>query len=203
MSNPHAPIFHPIALLDNVTMKGREVIPMLNHNSINANPMADVDPVSKSQHSAEVQTKIAPDEAQLFRTLSQKRDVAPIAYMPKALAANPNARNLRRVLTHEQGRALEMIGHAVDYLNDCYLYEGEDDELINIGGSSSEAIQILASLRWQILQSAPIREPRTLRLWNALFHRRTNERPGVVFHRAGDLQSQSKPVSVLPLSSSR
>ena len=54
-----------------------------------------------------------------------------------------------------------MIGHAVDYLNDCYLYEGDDDELINIGGSASEAIQILVSLRWQILQSAPIREPRT------------------------------------------
>ncbi len=176
---------------------------MLNHNSVDADPMADADHVSERQNPAEVQTEITLDEVQLFRTLSRKRDVAPIAYMPKALAANPKARNLRRILTREQGHALEMIGHAVDYLNDCYLYEGEEDELINIGGSSSDAIQILVSLRWQILQSAPIREPRTLRMWNALFHRHTSERPGVVFHRAGDHGSQSKPVPVLPLSSSR
>ncbi|MGB7197134.1 MAG: hypothetical protein WBG23_02440, partial [Acidobacteriaceae bacterium] len=77
------------------------------------------------------------------------------------------------------------------------------DELINIGGSGSQAIQILISLRSQILQSAPTREPRTLRLWNALFHRHTSERPGVVFHRSSDHGSQNKPVSVLPLSSSR
>jgi hypothetical protein len=175
---------------------------MLNH-SVDAVPMADADHVSEKQNPAEVPTEINPEEVRLFRTLSRQRDVAPIAYMPRALAANPRSRNLRRVLTREQGRALEMIGHAVDYLNDCYLYEGEDDELINIGGSRSEAIQILVSLRWQILQSAPIREPRTLRLWNALFHRRASERPGVVFHRASDHGSQNKPVSVLPLSSSR
>jgi len=65
------------------------------------------------------------------------------------------------------------------------------------------SIQILVSLRWQILQSASLREPRTRRLWNALFHRRTSDRPGVVFQRASDHGSQAKPVSVLPLSSSR
>jgi hypothetical protein len=176
---------------------------MLNRNSVDANPMADADQVSQRQNSAAAQIEITPDEVQLFRTLSRKRDVAPIAYMPRALAANPRSRSLRRMLTREQGRALEMIGHAVDYLNDCYLYEGDEDELINIGGSSSEAIQILVSLRWQILQSAPIREPRTRRLWNALFHRHSSERPGVVFHRSNEHGPQSKPVSVLPLSSSR
>jgi hypothetical protein len=176
---------------------------MLNHNSVEANPIADADRVSQTQNPAAAETKITPEEAQLFRTLSRKRDVAPIAYMPRALADNPSSRSLRRILTREQGRALEMIGHAVDYLNDCYLYEGDDDELINVGGSSAEAIQILVSLRWQILQSAPMREPRTMRLWNALFHRHISERPGVVFHRANDNGSQNKPVSVLPLSSSR
>jgi hypothetical protein len=176
---------------------------MLNHNSVDADPMFDADHVSERQIPDEARTEINPDEVQLFQTLSRKSDVAPIAYMPKALAANPRSRSLRRILTREQGRALEMIGHAVDYLNDCYLYEGEDDQLINIGGSSNQAVQILVSLRWQILQSAPIREPRTLRLWNALFHRRTSERPGVVFRRASDQAPQSKPASVLPLSSSR
>jgi hypothetical protein len=177
---------------------------MLTHHSVEANPRADANHVSeRAKKTATVATETNLDEIQLFQTLSRKRDVAPIAYMPKALAANPKARNLRRILTREQGRALEMIGHAVDYLNDCYLYEGDDDQLINIGGSSSEAIQILVSLRWQILQSAPIREPRTLRLWNALFNRHPEGRSDVVFHRVGDAEAQTKPVSVLPLSSSR
>ena len=176
---------------------------MLNHNSVEANPMADADHISERQNPAEVRTEIHADEVQLFRTLSRKRDVAPVAYMPKALAANLKARSLRRILTREQGRALEMIGHAVDYLNDCYLYDGEDDELINVGGTPNEAIQILVSLRWQILQFAPVREPRRLRLWNALFHRHNDGRPGVVFRRAGDRGSPGKSTSVLPLSSSR
>ena len=97
---------------------------MLNHNSVDAVPMADADHVSERQHPAETETDISPEEVQLFKTLSRKHDVAPIAYMPRALAASARSRNLRRVLTREQGRALEMIGHAVDYLNDCYLFEG-------------------------------------------------------------------------------
>lgn len=176
---------------------------MLNHHSVDANPMADADPACERPTLPELQTEIDPDEIQLFRTLSRKHDVAPIAYMPRALAATPRSRSLRRMLTREQGRALEMIGHAVDYLNDCYLYEGDEEELINIGGSSSDAIQILVSLRRQILQSVPIREPRTWRLWDALFHRHTSERPGAVFHHENEHGSQNKPASVLPLSSSR
>lgn len=159
---------------------------MVNSNSVEANPMADASRVADRPNSAEIRAEIHADEAQVFRTLSRKRDIAPIAYMPNTLAANLKASGLRRMLTREQGRALETIGHAVDYLNDCYLFEGDDSERINIGGSSTEAIRILGSLRWQILQSAPLREPRTLRLWNALFRRRPRQRTGVAFRRAGD-----------------
>jgi len=162
---------------------------MLNSNSVEANLLTDANQVSQRQNPSERQADINPDEVELFRTLSRKRDVAPIAYMPTALASNPKARSLRRLLTREQGRALEMIGHAVDYLNDCYLFEGSDNELINIGGSSNDAIHILVSLRWQILQSAPVREPRQSRLWNALFHRHNNERLGVFVRRAEDRRS--------------
>ncbi len=175
---------------------------MLNHNSVEANPINE-DYTADRKSPAEVRREIQLDEVQLFQTLSRKRDVAPVAYLPKALAANPKAGSLRRILTREQGRALEMIGHAVDYLNDCYLYHGEDDELINVGGTPNQAIQILVSLRWQILQAVPIREPRRLRLWNALFHRHNSERPAVVFRHAEDHGAQSKSASVLPLSSSR
>jgi hypothetical protein len=181
---------------------------MATHSSIEANPMAD----ATCERTVEVSTSAghaASDriiEDQLFRSRPGVRDIAPIAYLPPALAETSKTRNLRRILTREQGRALEAIGHAVDYLNDCYLYEGDENELINVGGSCSEAIQILASMRWQILQSAPTEEPRALRLWNALFHRnsRNSDRnQSRESHRGGDRSSQSKPAAVLPLSSSR
>jgi len=201
--SPQSAIFSPIAWPGNVNMKGREVPPMLNHNSVQANPLADADDTSEIPNPTESRREIYPNEVPLFQTLSRKRDVAPVAYMPKALEANPKARSLRRILTREQGRALEMIGHAVDYLNDCYLYDGADDELITFSGAPNEAIQILVSLRWQILQSAPVREPRRLRLWKALFHRHNDGTPGVVFRRAEDRGSSDQSSSVLPLSSSR
>lgn len=175
---------------------------MLNHNSVEAN-LIDPDHIAERKKFAEVRREIQLDETQFFQTVSRKRDVAPAAYLPKALAANPKARSLRRILTREQGRALEMIGHAVDYLNDCFLYHGEDNELINVGGTPNQAIQILVSLRWQILEAAPVREPMGLRLWNALFHRTNSERPAIVFRGAEDDGAQSKSASVLPLSSSR
>lgn len=176
---------------------------MATHPSVEADPMTDANCTSQRNKTAEVLSQANREQVQPFKTLSTVRDVAPIAYMPPRLAENLKARNLRRLLTREQGRALETIGHAVDYLNDCYLYEGDEDELINVGGSATEAIQILVSMRWQILQSAPVREPRTFRLWNALFHRHTDRRPRVAFHRSGDRPSQSKSAIVLPLSSSR
>ena len=176
---------------------------MLNRHSVDADPMADAILVTERKTTAEDSEAISAEEAQIFQTLSRKRDVAPVAHMPKALASNPKSRSLRRILTREQGRALELIGHAVDYLNDCYLYEGDDSEIINIGGSSSEAIQILVSMRWQVLQSVPARESKSQRLWNVFFHRRTNNRPGVIFQRTADHGSQAKPGPVLPLTSSR
>ncbi|MHB1935355.1 MAG: hypothetical protein ACYCOR_02075 [Acidobacteriaceae bacterium] len=176
---------------------------MSTHPSVEASRRTGADDASERDNIAEVLRVEDREDPRLFRTLSTVRDVAPIAYMPPPLAESSNTRNWRRILTREQGRALETIGHAVDYLNDCYLYEGDDAEPIDVSGFSSEAIQILVSLRWQILQSAPLHQPRPARLWNALFRRRADHRPGVAFQRAEDRTRQSKPAAVLPLSSSR
>lgn len=132
----------------------------------------------------------------LFRTLSKGRDLAPVAYMPPALAEVPKGQHLCRILTREQGYALETIGHAVDYLNDCYLYEGNDSETIDLSGPPNDAIQILVAARQQIFMSAPLRKPRLLRAWNAIFHRGSRTGPNSSTDR-----HSSKPVSVL--SSSR
>ena len=94
---------------------------------------------------------------------------------------------LHRVITREQGRALEMIGHAVDYLQDCYLHEGDDDEILDFRGPKMDAVRILVSAQRQIHRSLPLAEPLTVRLWHALLRRKT----------------QYKSAAVMPVSSSR
>ncbi len=94
---------------------------------------------------------------------------------------------MRRTMTREQGAALEMIGHAVDYLKDCYLQQGADADIIDFNAPEMIAVRILISARYQILHALPLSEPLTLRLWSALLRRR----------------SRFQPATVLPLSSSR
>ncbi len=143
---------------------------MATHPSVEANMTADTKPVSGGRISEMQRRSELPVEAHcaedlLFRA---EPDVVPIAVIPVNV---PRRGKLRRIMTREEGRALEMIGHAVDYLNDCALYEGDEKEIIHIGGSSMKALGILVSARAQILQSLPLQESRTVRLWNALFHR--------------------------------
>ncbi|MGC1782502.1 MAG: hypothetical protein WA708_08300 [Acidobacteriaceae bacterium] len=89
-----------------------------------------------------------------------------------AVAAPAARRPMRRILTREQGRALETIGHAVDYLNDCHLYDGGDEEILNAAGPFTEALQVLIAARQEILWSLPVAEPWTLRVWNSVFRRK-------------------------------
>jgi hypothetical protein len=98
-----------------------------------------------------------------------------------------HGRGLRRTITREQGAAIEMISHAVDYLTDCYLHEGADDVVLDFSAPEMIAAQILISAQRQILHALPLTEPLTLRLWNALLRRKP----------------RFKSPSVVPLSSSR
>jgi hypothetical protein len=176
---------------------------MATHLSVHADSMGSATDVSETGKVVDILTETDHGEVQLFRTVSKGRDVVPVAYMPASLAASSKTRKLRRVLTREQGQALETIGHAVDYLNDCYLFEGDEAEIINLGDSCTQALQILIAARTQVLQAAPLLEPRMHRLWKTLFHRNSERRPGIEFHRRGDRTSPAKPTTVLPLSSSR
>lgn len=79
-------------------------------------------------------------------------------------------RVMRHVMTREQGRALETIGHAVDYLQDCQIHAGPEEEIINCAGPMTDAIQILISMHLQILRSLPLAEPLPHRIWKFFFH---------------------------------
>lgn len=85
----------------------------------------------------------------------------------------------RRMMTREQGHALETLGHAVDYLSDSELFLGFDDEEVLTLTPATDAIRILARVRQQLLQSLPLAEPLAVRLWKSIFHRdrRPSETP--------------------------
>jgi hypothetical protein len=71
---------------------------------------------------------------------------------PGAVAA-PAAAQIRRRISPEAGRALEILGHAIEYLTDEYVHRG--------GGSLSaqdpelEAVQLLMALNRKIYFECP------------------------------------------------
>jgi hypothetical protein len=81
------------------------------------------------------------------------------------------------MLTRKQGRALELIGHGVEYLVDNYVHEGADDELIDLGVFSKDAIQILVSMRLQILLSAHVPASEGQKTCTAVTHRNLDPFP--------------------------
>ncbi|MEO6965472.1 MAG: hypothetical protein ABI076_06185 [Acidobacteriaceae bacterium] len=180
---------------------------MATHPRVDANMKADTNRVSDERafemhRKSELPAHAHSIEDSFYRA---EPNLAPIAVIPQALANPPVQHNLRRILPREEGRALEMIGHAVDYLYDCYLYEGDDREIINSGGSTMKALGILAAARIQILQSLPLQESRTTRLWNALFHRSSGRNPERSSERSSDRghDRKSQSAAVVPLPSSR
>lgn len=93
---------------------------------------------------------------------------------------SPARSGLRRIITREQGRALETIGHAVDYLHDCYIHQGNDAEFLNVPGPPAAAIQILIAARQSLFHSLPLVAPWHRRLLNALLRRKPRLQSGPV-----------------------
>ena len=84
----------------------------------------------------------------------------------KGLVAG-SRRFVRRRITRDAGRALEMLGHALEYLTDEFVHDGcrfaEDDGRL-------QAIELLASLNRQIYFACTI-EPTTRERVRSLFRR--------------------------------
>jgi hypothetical protein len=101
------------------------------------------------------------------------------------IAAQHGQAGYRRIITREQGCALETLGHAVDYLRDSYINDGPDDEILDSSSPSMEAVRILVERRRELLFSLPLVEPLRRRIARRLFHRQ-----------------RAESLSVLPFSSS-
>jgi len=59
----------------------------------------------------------------------------------------------RRRIDRDAGRALEILGHAIEYLTDEFVYEGCSQESLN---SQLQAVQLLMALNRQIYFECPV-----------------------------------------------
>jgi hypothetical protein len=75
----------------------------------------------------------------------------------------------RRVISPEAGRALEVLGHAIEYLADEYVHRGIS---ISAYDGDVEAMQLLMSLNRQIYFECP-EAPSMADRWRALLRPRT------------------------------
>ncbi len=76
------------------------------------------------------------------------------------------ARNQRHYITAEAGRALEILGHAIEYLADEFAHDGKTP---NSHDPQVEAIQLLMGLNRQIYYECPVVSTLTERV-RAFFH---------------------------------
>ncbi len=68
------------------------------------------------------------------------------------------ARALRRQISPANGRALEMLGHAIEYLTDEYALRAIQTGTLEAGAPRLEAIQMLMALNRQIYYACPVKE---------------------------------------------
>jgi hypothetical protein len=81
--------------------------------------------------------------------------------------APSTAPSIRRALSRESGQALEMLGHAIEYLADEYAADVEHAGPLGSANPRVEAIQILKRLNRAVYYSGTEMEPafRRMRRW--------------------------------------
>lgn len=66
--------------------------------------------------------------------------------------ARAHGRPRRRRITPEAGHALEILGHAIEYLTDEFVQRGQD---VSAKGGELEAVQMLMALNRQVYYECP------------------------------------------------
>jgi hypothetical protein len=74
--------------------------------------------------------------------------------------------NRRRRITSDAGRALEILGHAIEYLTDEFV---QDDRAFNVKSEQLQAVQMLMALNRQVYFECP-ELPTLGERWRALLH---------------------------------
>ena len=82
--------------------------------------------------------------------------------------------NRRRPISPEAGHALEILGHAIEYLTDEFIHEGgQAGGPFSADNSQLQAVQLLMALNCQVYFECPEVPPFGQRL-PSLFHRQVN-----------------------------
>ena len=77
-----------------------------------------------------------------------------------AIAANARRfRVIRRKISPTDGRALEILGHAIEYLTDEYALSAAQAGTLDTGDPRVEAVQTLMTLNRQVYYACPEIEP--------------------------------------------
>lgn len=76
---------------------------------------------------------------------------------------------MRRHISPDSGRALEVLGHAIEYLADECAFTAAQMGILNSGDPRVEAIQLLMLLNRQVYYSCPKVEPVLRRFAGWLF----------------------------------
>jgi hypothetical protein len=85
-------------------------------------------------------------------SMTASTTVFPIPTSAAVVSTSQVRTNRRRRVSHQAGRALEILGHAIEYLSDEFVYEvGE----FTARDSALEAVQLLMSLNRQIYLECP------------------------------------------------
>jgi hypothetical protein len=86
-----------------------------------------------------------------------------------AMPTGMGSRSVRRRTTPEAGFALEILGHAIEYLADEYVHEAGLLPSIHSGDPRMEAIQLLMAANRQVYYSCPVVPPLYRRVMGRLF----------------------------------
>jgi hypothetical protein len=73
-----------------------------------------------------------------------------------AMATGTGSRSVRRRTTPEAGFALEVLGHAIEYLADEYVHEAALLPSIHSGDPRVEAIQMLMAANREVYYACPL-----------------------------------------------
>jgi hypothetical protein len=88
-----------------------------------------------------------------------------------AMATGTGSRSARRRTTPEAGFALEVLGHAIEYLADEYVHEAGLLPSIHSGDPRVKAIQMLMAANREVYFACPLVPSLYQRLINHLFGR--------------------------------
>jgi hypothetical protein len=103
--------------------------------------------------------------------------LAPHASAPAITPIPPaNTQQWRRRISPPEGRALEILGHAIDYLADEFAFHSGSLSSLHSHDPQVQAIQLLMAANRQVYFSCPLIPPFGVRLMNALSGRSRRER---------------------------